>query len=446
MQIWKARECLNLLPNNKNVQAETDIIDALTVRLPYLGVTILPVQFRQVKDPMEIIRMVITSQTGAYLHFEEIIDVAKLLGLRSEEEVAAVEEAIAREAVVNGDLQLAFDICLNLTKKSHGAVWDLCAAIARGPALDNLDTGTREKLLAFSLSHCDEESVGELLNAWKELDVHDKFEKLMITTGTNPPNFLVDGSSITPLPVQSVQDILDLRYDSDHDRHKDHVEIVKEMLSKVCLDSSNGDAHSWDSMLVDNRKFLSFAMLELPWLLELSNYEMQDGENQTSRTNHATRRCRFSTKVEATISIIYWLAVNGLAPSDNLIMILAKSIMEPPVDEELDVIGCSVLLNLVDPFNGVKIIEEELKRRECYQEISSVMSIGMLYSSLNNSKKECSTPEQRRNLLLHKFHEMFISADTGRCIKDNSITAHQYDHYFTFEYSIRLIIPLYELC
>nr|CAB3459711.1 unnamed protein product [Digitaria exilis] len=103
-EIWKARECLNLLPNNKNVQAETDIIDALTVRLPYLGVTILPVQFRQVKDPMEIIRVVIMSQTGAYLHFEEIIDVAKLLGLRSEEEIAAVEEAIAREAVVNDDL------------------------------------------------------------------------------------------------------------------------------------------------------------------------------------------------------------------------------------------------------------------------------------------------------------------------------------------------------
>ncbi|XP_062204468.1 MAG2-interacting protein 2-like isoform X2 [Phragmites australis] len=411
-EVWKARECLNLLPNSKNVQAETDIIDALTVRLPYLGVTILPVQFRQVKDPMEIIRMVITSQTGAYLHFEEIIDVAKLLGLSSGEEIAAVEEAIAREAVVNGDLQLAFDICINLTKKGHGAVWDLCAAIARGPPLDNLDTGTREKLLSFSLSQCDEESVGELLNAWKELDVHGKLEQLMISTGTNPPNFLIDGSSITPLPVQSVEDILDLRDDSDHDRDKNHVEIVKEMLSKVCMELSNGDVHTWESMLAENRKFLSFSALELPWLLKLCNNEEQDGENQTSKTDHPTRRYRFSTKVEATISIIYWLVVNGLAPNDNLIMILAKSIMEHPVDAEYDALGCSVLLNLVDPFNGVKLIEEELKKRECYQKINSMMNIGMLYSSLNNSKKECSTPEQRRHLLLHKFHEMITSVDS----------------------------------
>ncbi|KQJ90695.1 MAG2-interacting protein 2 isoform X2 [Brachypodium distachyon] len=411
-EIWKARECLNLLPNSKNVQVETDIIDALTVRLPYLGVTILPVQFRQVKDPMEIIRMVITSQTGAYLHFEEIIDVAKLLGLRSEEEIAAVEEAIAREAVVNGDLQLAFDLCLNLTKKGHGEVWDLCAAIARGPQLDNLDTSTREKLLGFSLIHCDKDSVGELLNAWKELDVHDKFEQLMVSTGTNPPNFFVDGSSYMPLPVQSVQDILALRGDLSHDRDHDHLAIAKEMLSKVCMDLTNEDAYSWESTFAENRKLLSFSALELPWLLKLSDDEEHDGNKHSSKTDHPISRYRFSTKVEATNSIIYWLGVNSFAPSDNLIMFLAKSVLEPPVDEDDYVLSCSVLLNLMDPFNGVKIIEEELKRRECYQEISSIMNVGMIYSSLNSLKKECSTPEQRRNLLLHKFHEKFTSIDS----------------------------------
>jgi hypothetical protein len=420
LQIWKARECLNLLPNSKNVQVETDIIDALTVRLPSLGVTILPVQFRQVKDPMEIIRMVITSQTGAYLHFEEIIDVAKLLGLRSEEEIAAVEEAIAREAVVNGDLQLAFDLCLNLIKKGHGEVWDLCSAIARGPQLDNLDTSTREKLLGFSLSHCDGESVGELLNAWKELDVLGKFEQLMVSTGTNPPNFFLDGSTYTPLPVQSVQDILDLREDISHDR--DHVGIAKEMLSKVCMDLTNDDTYSWESTFAENRKLLSFSALELPWLLKLSNGEVYDGNEHSSETNHSIRRYRFSSKTEATNSILYWLGVNSFAPSDDLIMFLAKSVMEPPVDEDDYVLSCSILLNLMDPFNGVKTIEEELKNRECYQEISSIMNVGMIYSSLNSSKKECSTPEQRRNLLLHKFHEKFTSIDSGRCTKNNSIS------------------------
>lgn len=411
-EIWKARECLNLLPNSISVQAETDIIDALTVRLPYLGVTILPVQFRQIKDPMEIIRMVITSQTGAYLHFEEITDVAKLLGLKNEEEIAAVEEAIAREAVVNGDLQLAFDICLTLTKKGHGAVWDLCAAIARGPQLDNLDTSTRGKLLGFSLSHCDEESVGELLNAWKELDVHDKFEQLMISTGTNPPNFSTDGSSITPLPVQSVQDILDLREDISDDRGIDHVGIVKQMLSKVCTDLSNEDAYRWESSLAESRKLFSFSALELPWLLKLSNDEEHDGKKQSLKTDHPIRRYQFSTKVKAINCIIHWLAVSGFSPNDDLVMSLAKSVIEPPVDEEDYVLGCSILLNLMDPFNGVKIIEEELKKRECFQEISSIMNLGMTYSSLNSLKKECSTPEQRRNLLLEKFHEKFTSVES----------------------------------
>ncbi|KAG8051077.1 hypothetical protein GUJ93_ZPchr0009g1656 [Zizania palustris] len=423
-EIWKARECLNLLPNSINVQAETDMIDALTVRLPYLGVTILPVQFRQVKDPMEIIRMVITSQTGAYLHFEEIIDVANLLGLKSEEEIAAVEEAIAREAVVNGDLQLAFDLSLNLTKKGHGAVWDLCAAIARGPPLENLDTSTRGKLLGFSLSHCDDESVGELLNAWKELEVHDKFEQLMISTGTNPLSFSIAGSSIVSLPIQSVQDILDLREDFSHDRDKDHVGIVKQMLSKVCTDLPNEDAYSWESTLAENRKLLPFSALELPWLLKLSNDEEHDSKKPTLKTGHPMGgRDQFSTKVKATNCIIYWLAVNGFDPNDNLVMSLAKSVMEPPVDEEDYVLGCSILLNLMDPFNGVKIIEEELKKRECFQEITSIMNVGMTYSSLNSLKKECSTPEQRRNLLLEKFHEKFTSIDSDELDQIDEVNA-----------------------
>ncbi|OMO89845.1 hypothetical protein COLO4_19568 [Corchorus olitorius] len=42
---------------------------------------------------MEIIKMPITSQAGAYLHVDEVIEVAKLLGLNSLDEISVVEEA-----------------------------------------------------------------------------------------------------------------------------------------------------------------------------------------------------------------------------------------------------------------------------------------------------------------------------------------------------------------
>uniref|UniRef100_A0A0D9XY14 Sec39 domain-containing protein n=1 Tax=Leersia perrieri TaxID=77586 RepID=A0A0D9XY14_9ORYZ len=145
---------------------------------------------------------------------------------------------------------------------------------------------------------------------------------------------------------------------------------------------------------------------------QLSNDEKHDDKKQSLKIDLPIRRYQFSTKVKATNCIIHWLAVNGFSPNDDLVMSLAKSAIEPPVDEEDYVLGCSILLNLMDPFNGVKIIEDELKKRECFQEISSIMNVGMTYCSLNSLKKECSTPEQRRNLLLEKFHEKFTSIDS----------------------------------
>ncbi|KAL7183537.1 hypothetical protein ACSBR2_025855 [Camellia fascicularis] len=210
-EIWKAKECLNLFPSSRSVRAEADIIDALTVKLPNLGITLLPVQFRQIKDPMEIIKLAITSQAGAYLNVDELIEIAKLLGLSSQDDMAIVKEAIAREAAVAGDLQLAFDLCLVLAKKGHGSIWDLCVAMARGPDLENMDISSRKQLLGFALSYCDDESIGELLHAWKDLDLQGKCETLMMLTGTDPPKFSVHGSSFISFPHQHSQDMADLR-------------------------------------------------------------------------------------------------------------------------------------------------------------------------------------------------------------------------------------------
>ncbi|XP_077245639.1 MAG2-interacting protein 2-like isoform X2 [Tasmannia lanceolata] len=351
-EIWKAKECLNLFPNSKNVKAEADIIDALTVKLPNLGVTLLPMQFRQIRNPMEIINMVIANQSGAYLDTDELIQIAKVLGLNSQDDIAAVQEAVAREAAVTGDLQLAFDLCLVLAKKGHGSIWDLCAAIARSPVLDNMDISSRKQLLGFALSHCDEESIG--------------------TIG-----------------------------EEGNDDQEVHFNHIKNILSTVGKETTSGT--SWDSLLRENGKILSFAALQLPWLLELSKKAEYGKRTILGSKTHGKKYA--SVRTEAIVSILSWLARNDIAPSDDVIASLAKSIMEPPVTEEEDILGCSFLLNLIDAFHGVKIIEDQLTTREGYQEICSIMNTGMTYSSLHNSSLECSSPAQRKKLLVEKFQE-----------------------------------------
>lgn len=383
------------------VKAELDTIDAITVKLPSLGVTLLPMQFRQIKDQMEIVKMAITSQTGAYLHVDEIIEIAKLLGLSSPDDISTVQEAIAREAAVAGDLQLALDLCLVLAKKGHGQAWDLCAAIARGPALENMDVSSRKQLLGFALSHCDEESISELLYAWKDLDMQGQCETLMTLTESNCPNFSIQGST-TMSDLDNIVHLKGRFEGAITDDQEVHIRNIKNILSTVAKNLPVEKGSSWESVLEENGKILSFAALQLPWLLEL----IKKPENSEKSIYGLIPRTQYlSVRTQAVVAVLSWLARNGFAPKDDLIASLAKSTIEPPITEEKDIICCSFLLNLVDAFCGVEVIEEQLRRRKVYQEISSIMNVGMIYSLLHNYGVHCQGPAQRREMLLKKFKE-----------------------------------------
>ncbi|XP_076915022.1 MAG2-interacting protein 2-like [Bidens hawaiensis] len=384
-EIWKAKECLNILPSSRNMMKESDMIDALTVKLPRLGVNILPMQFRQIKDPMEIIKLAITTQSGAYSNVDELIEIAKLLGLNSQDEISSVQEAIAREAAVAGDLQLAFDLCLIMAKKGHGTVWDLCTALARGPALENMDINSRKQLLGFALSHCDKDSISELLHAWKDLDMQSQCEKLTKFTGKNVPE----------LSVHDTVDLIDSSGQVDANLEQDpYFKTIKTTLSDIANLLSETNDSDFDSLLKENSKVLTFVALRLPWLLELGK--------EAEKVNKFLGTQAMST-------IFSWLARNDFSPKDNLIASLAKTVMAPPVTEEEDILGCSFLLNLNDSFYGVQIIEEQVRSREDYNETCSMMNLGMIYSILHNSSGECDGPAQRRELLLRKFQEKYTS-------------------------------------
>ncbi|KAL9237446.1 hypothetical protein vseg_011993 [Gypsophila vaccaria] len=389
-EIWNAKDCLDLFPNSPNVRLEADVIDALAVKLPNLGVNLLPMQYKQIKDQMEVVKMAITTQAGAYLNVDEIIEVAKLLGLSSQEEICAVQEAIAREAAVAGDLQHAFDLCLVLARKGYGLVWDLCAALARGPTIENMDSNSRKQLLSFALCHCDNESIGDLLHAWKDLDLRAQSESLMVQTGTAP----------------------DFNNGQEADLSK-----IKAILSKVAKDLPVANGTTWDDYLKENGKVMSFGNTQLPWLLKLSS---TSEFGKTFYPISVPGKQYVSVRSQAVITILSWLARNGFAPRDDLISSLAKTIMQPPVTEEEDVVGCSFLLNLIDAFHGVEVIEQQLKAREDYQEISSIMNVGMIYSILHNSGAGCKSPLPRREFLRTKFQEKISSDELEKVDKEQS--------------------------
>lgn len=257
-----------------------------------------------------------------------------------------------------------------MAKKGHGPVWDLCTALARGPALENMDINSRKQLLGFALSHCDKDSIGELLHAWKDLDMQSQCEKISMLTGDHPP---VDQVEVTDFSS------------------------IKKTLSDV----SDYDSDS-DSMLRENGKISSFLGSWLPWLLEVS----REGDNGK---RFVSGSFRVSVGMRAMATVVSWLGRNDFCPKDDLIGSLAELIMEPPVTEEEDVLGCAFLLNLNDAFYGVQIIEEQVKSREDYEEICSMMNLGMIYSLLHNSGAECEGPAERRELLLRKFQEKYSS-------------------------------------
>ncbi|KAK4480525.1 hypothetical protein RD792_013601 [Penstemon davidsonii] len=402
-EIWKAKECLNILPNSRNVRAEADIIDAVTDKLPNLGVNILPMAFKQIKDPMEIIKLAISSQNGAYLNVDELTEIAKCLGLSSQEDISTVQEAIAREAAFAGDVQLAFDLCLVLAKKGHGSVWDLCAALARSQALETMDLKSQKLLLGFALSHCDEESIGELLNEWKDLDMQDHCETLITLTGKEPSEF-----SEQTLNLSDRSERVDISFEHE----EAHLTKLKSLLCLVAENLSSENEYDWESLLRENIKLASFAASELPWLLELSE-DTELGKKNTlgsvSTIQHVSVRAR------AVMIILSWVTKNCFTPRDDLIASLAKSIMEPPVSDGEDILGCSVLLNLIDAFRGVEIIEEELRTRGNYHEFSNLMNVGMMYGLLHNCGIECANPAQRRELLQLKFQEKHKSLSSDEC-------------------------------
>eukprot|EP00850_Spirogloea_muscicola_P003999 SM000016S01987 [mRNA] locus=s16:1086737:1094100:+ [translate_table: standard] len=172
--VVKARQCLALLPESEAVKAESLLVQALVEELPPRGVTLLPVQFRQLRTPLETIAMVLDASPDTHRDPDGLVALAAHVGLTSKEDQMQVLNIIARHAAAQGDDVQATELCLRLVEQGYIAIWDLAAALGRAP-LDEIGSNTaltaRKRLLGFALAHCGDDDVGSLLAAWQEADL-----------------------------------------------------------------------------------------------------------------------------------------------------------------------------------------------------------------------------------------------------------------------------------
>ncbi|CAM6100690.1 unnamed protein product [Calypogeia fissa] len=393
--IGKARHCLNLLPASPQLTAEINLIDAITEQLPSLGVTLLPLQFRQLKNSMEAVKMAISAQAGVDMNILEIMELAKLLGLSSPDDTAAIEAVIARESAAAGEFGLALDMCLALARKGHGPIWDLCAAMGRGPDFEEMDWDTRKELLGFALGHCDEDSVGELLSAWKEFDFLTSCDNLGRKVG----------KSVGSLHEKASASHLD-RLDSQHDAVSSNDNVNEDLRSE-------GGRCAIPSSIGSNLESGESLELFPPWLLDISSGKIQD-EMEFVDLRYVDWReggqgtcklpveCR-SQSAQAAALILQALASHDVVADDKLVVRLAQESMRRPVSTEGDAVGCGYLLNLSNAHLGAELLEMELERRENYEDSHQALEWAFSFSSIQNSALSTQSPKARREKLIQTF-------------------------------------------
>jgi len=168
-EIRDAIACFDLLPRGSQAAAKERSTISLLNRLPSFGVELLPIQYSQVSDPMEVVRMVLDARSHAFRRADEILQLAPLLGFDGREDSMEVTLAIAERALAAAaapeaaaeDIEQAAGLCLGLAAKGYGPAWKLCAD-ASGSLAARLTPGQRQELLAFAAGHCPGDQVASI--------------------------------------------------------------------------------------------------------------------------------------------------------------------------------------------------------------------------------------------------------------------------------------------
>lgn len=183
-------KCLSMIPSSEKAAELKHLVDALSI-LSAFGVQRLPAQIRVESNKLNVLRWVFQAKPRAYENVANksgidlprpigtsVMRLAKLLGLRSEQEEGLVVFLTAESAMNVGSasaLNAAFTLCKKLCALPPDLaklieVWRICARLGMDDRFGNVEG--RRDMCSYALVHSpdDDEHLPQLIQCWNRVD------------------------------------------------------------------------------------------------------------------------------------------------------------------------------------------------------------------------------------------------------------------------------------
>jgi len=171
-----AEKCLRLMPLKTAIASRLEFISALR-SLASFGVNRAPKEING-KVALEMVLECLDRHPESYRSPDDLQAIASRLGLTESRDQLAILLATGVKALECGDVMAASATSNRLAKRDYAPSWKLCAEVARALPLGSSNEGTRVSLLAFALSHADEDVLSHILSDWQTAQARQNLQKV----------------------------------------------------------------------------------------------------------------------------------------------------------------------------------------------------------------------------------------------------------------------------
>ena len=172
---------LDVAPPSDAISAERDFIEAtsrlttFSIRSPSGAGTITPMEIRNERNKLDLVRQVLETSDDAYKHPELILDLAYKLGFRNDASARIqVLSMLSSSAIRDDEFDLASTHCENMFKLStkHGIEKDVVyrALVSLGEQSEYADIERRMTVLGQALELAPADRIPAILQVWRVVE------------------------------------------------------------------------------------------------------------------------------------------------------------------------------------------------------------------------------------------------------------------------------------